>query len=117
MIDASAFRSPSTPRTRSSGSTVPRRGRGGTVGQRDPVRLAAYVFTNDLRRGHRVAHPVEAGMRWLNSHHVRDLRTPFGGGNQSGLGREGGWRSVDFYPEPHIVRVAGGDLPVPRFGS
>ena len=41
--------------------------------------LAAYIWTENLRRGHRVAHRIEAGMLWLNSHNVRDLRTPFGG--------------------------------------
>ena len=69
--------------------------------------LAAYVWTNDLRRGHRVAHRLEAGMVWLNSHNVRDLRTPFGGVKASGLGREGGEHSVDFYTETqHRARRA-----------
>jgi 5-carboxymethyl-2-hydroxymuconic-semialdehyde dehydrogenase len=79
--------------------------------------LAAYIWTNDLRRGHRVAHRIEAGMLWLNSHNVRDLRTPFGGVKASGLGREGGQHSVDFYTETSIVHVALGDTHVPRFGA
>ena len=79
--------------------------------------LAAYIWTNDLRRGHRVAHRVDAGMLWLNSHNVRDLRTPFGGVKQSGLGREGGQHSLDFYTESSIVHVALGDTHVPRFGA
>ena len=55
-------------------------------------------------------------MLWLNSHNVRDLRTPFGGVKASGLGREGGQHSVDFYTEHSIVHVALGDTHVPRFG-
>lgn len=78
--------------------------------------LAAYLWTNDLRRAHRVAAQVDAGMLWVNSHNVRDLRTPFGGVKASGLGREGGTRSIEFYTEPHVVHVAMGDTHVPRFG-
>lgn len=79
--------------------------------------LAGYLWTNDLKRGHRLAHQVEAGMVWLNSHNVRDLRTPFGGIKQSGLGREGGHHSLDFYTDTRIVHVALGDTHVPRFGA
>ena len=79
--------------------------------------LAAYVWTNDLRRGHRLANRIETGMMWLNSHNVRDLRTPFGGVKQSGLGREGGEHSLDFYTDTTIVHVALGDTHVPRFGA
>jgi 5-carboxymethyl-2-hydroxymuconic-semialdehyde dehydrogenase len=82
-----------------------------------PYGLAAYVWTNDLRRGHRFVHRIEAGMIWLNSHNVRDLRTPFGGVKQSGLGREGGEHSLDFYTDTTIVHVALGDTHVPRFGA
>jgi 5-carboxymethyl-2-hydroxymuconic-semialdehyde dehydrogenase len=79
--------------------------------------LAAYIWTENLRRGHRIAHHIEAGMVWLNSHNVRDLRTPFGGVKASGLGREGGQQSLDFYTEISIVQVALGDTHVPRFGT
>jgi 5-carboxymethyl-2-hydroxymuconic-semialdehyde dehydrogenase len=79
--------------------------------------LAAYIWTENLRRGHRVAHRIDAGMLWLNSHNVRDLRTPFGGVKASGVGREGGQHSVDFYTESSIVHVALGDTQVPRFGA
>jgi 5-carboxymethyl-2-hydroxymuconic-semialdehyde dehydrogenase len=79
--------------------------------------LAAYIWTENLRRGHRIAHRIEAGMVWLNSHNVRDLRTPFGGVKASGLGREGGQQSLDFYTEISIVQVALGDTHVPRFGA
>jgi 5-carboxymethyl-2-hydroxymuconic-semialdehyde dehydrogenase len=79
--------------------------------------LAGYVWTSDLRRGHRVAGAVEAGMVWLNSHNVRDLRTPFGGIKQSGVGHEGGHRSLDFYTEERIVHVALDEVHTPRFGA
>ena len=79
--------------------------------------LAAYIWTSDLKRGHRIAHAVESGMVWINSHNIRDLRTPFGGVKASGLGREGGAHSVDFYTESKIVHVALGDVHTPRFGA
>jgi len=79
--------------------------------------LAAYLWTSDLQRAHRVAALVESGMTWINSHNVRDLRTPFGGVKASGLGREGGQHSIDFYTQSRIVHVAMGDTHVPRFGA
>ncbi|MFV8182607.1 5-carboxymethyl-2-hydroxymuconate semialdehyde dehydrogenase [Streptomyces sp. AF1B] len=79
--------------------------------------LAAYIWTSNLKRGHRIAHAVESGMVWVNSHNVRDLRTPFGGVKSSGLGREGGAHSIDFYTESKIVHVALGDVHTPRFGT
>ena len=79
--------------------------------------LAAYIWTGDLSRAHRVAHAVEAGMTWVNSHNVRDLRTPFGGVKASGLGREGGPHSLDFYTESRIVHIPLGDTRVPRLGA
>jgi 5-carboxymethyl-2-hydroxymuconic-semialdehyde dehydrogenase len=78
--------------------------------------LAAYVWTRDLQRGHRMAHGIESGMVWLNAQNVRDLRTPFGGMKQSGIGREGGHYSFEFYCEQKTVHVALGTVPVPRFG-
>jgi 5-carboxymethyl-2-hydroxymuconic-semialdehyde dehydrogenase len=79
--------------------------------------LAAYIWTTDLARAHRVAHAVESGMTWVNSHNVRDLRTPFGGVKASGVGREGGPHSLDFYTESRIVHIPLGDTRVPRFGA
>ncbi|MBA0126612.1 5-carboxymethyl-2-hydroxymuconate semialdehyde dehydrogenase [Haloechinothrix sp. YIM 98757] len=79
--------------------------------------LAAYVWTTDLRRGHRVGASIDAGMVWLNSHNIRDLRTPFGGVKASGLGKEGGERSIDFYTNEHIIHVALGEVHTPRFGA
>ena len=79
--------------------------------------LAAYLWTSDLARAHRLADAVEAGMTWINSHNVRDLRTPFGGVKASGLGREGGSHSLDFYTQSRIVHVPLADTHVPRFGA
>jgi 5-carboxymethyl-2-hydroxymuconic-semialdehyde dehydrogenase len=79
--------------------------------------LAAYLWTRDLARAHRLAGAVQAGMTWINSHNVRDLRTPFGGVKASGLGREGGAHSLDFYTESRIVHVPLADTRVPRFGA
>jgi 5-carboxymethyl-2-hydroxymuconic-semialdehyde dehydrogenase len=81
-----------------------------------PYGLAAYVWTDDIRRGHRVAHAIDAGMCWINSHNVRDLRTPFGGVKASGIGREGGDYAFDFYCDTEIIHVALGSHPIPRLG-
>ncbi|MFJ6653100.1 5-carboxymethyl-2-hydroxymuconate semialdehyde dehydrogenase [Microbacterium sp. NPDC091313] len=79
--------------------------------------LAAYVWTNDLKRAHNVAQAIEAGMVWLNSNNVRDLRTPFGGVKASGLGHEGGYRSIDFYTDQQAVHITLGDAHNPTFGK
>jgi 5-carboxymethyl-2-hydroxymuconic-semialdehyde dehydrogenase len=79
--------------------------------------LAAYVWTNDLRRAHTFAHGIEAGMVWLNSNNVRDLRTPFGGVKASGLGHEGGYRSIDFYTQQQAVHITLGEVHNPTFGK
>ncbi|WP_456788822.1 5-carboxymethyl-2-hydroxymuconate semialdehyde dehydrogenase [Cellulomonas sp. P5_C5] len=79
--------------------------------------LAAYVWTSDLRRAHTFAQAVEAGMVWLNSNNVRDLRTPFGGVKASGLGHEGGYRSIDFYTHQQAVHVTLGEMHHPTFGK
>jgi len=81
-----------------------------------PYGLAAYVWTNDIQRAHRVAHSIDTGMCWINSQNVRDLRTPFGGVKQSGIGREGGDYAFDFYCETEVVQVALGTHQIPRFG-
>ena len=61
--------------------------------------LAAAVWTKDLQRGHRVSKQLEVGVVWVNTWFLRDLRTPFGGIKLSGIGREGGLHSLDFYSE------------------
>ncbi len=75
-----------------------------------PYGLSATVWTKDLDRAHRVAQRVQAGIVWINCWLVRDLRTPFGGMKQSGLGREGGWEAFRFFTEPKnvCVRIASG---------
>ncbi|KSU84772.1 5-carboxymethyl-2-hydroxymuconate semialdehyde dehydrogenase [Fictibacillus enclensis] len=79
--------------------------------------LAGYVWTSDLKRGHRVAGAVEAGMLWVNSQNVRDLRIPFGGSKASGIGREGGHYAFEFYTEMKVVHVAVGDHHIQQFGK
>ncbi len=61
--------------------------------------LSSSIWTSDLARAHRVAAAVEAGIVWVNSWFLRDLRTAFGGAKQSGIGREGGVHSLEFYTE------------------
>ncbi|TLS36883.1 5-carboxymethyl-2-hydroxymuconate semialdehyde dehydrogenase [Pseudalkalibacillus caeni] len=80
--------------------------------------LAGYVWTNDIKRGHRVAQAVEVGMLWINAQNVRDLRVPFGGTKASGIGREGGYYAMfEFYTEPKVIHVAIGDHHIPQFGK
>ena len=67
--------------------------------------LAASVWTNDLRRGHRVAQRMNVGISWVNTWFTRELRSPFGGSGLSGIGREGGESSLHFYTEPTNVCV------------
>lgn len=61
--------------------------------------LASTVFTQDLDKAHRVASKIDSGIVWVNSWFLRDLRTPFGGMKGSGIGREGGHHSLEFYTE------------------
>lgn len=64
-----------------------------------PYGLATSIWTENLARAHRVAAQIEVGITWVNSWFLRDLRTPFGGSKQSGIGREGGVHSMEFYTE------------------
>ena len=70
-----------------------------------PYGLACAIWSGDAARIHRVANRVEAGIIWVNSWFLRDLRTPFGGSKHSGIGREGGVHSVEFYTELRNVCV------------
>ncbi|MDP4164620.1 MAG: aldehyde dehydrogenase [Bacillota bacterium] len=67
--------------------------------------LAGVVWTNDLRRAHRVASQINSGLLWINCWYYRDLRTPFGGSKASGIGREGGRHSFEFYTEAKTITL------------
>jgi aminomuconate-semialdehyde/2-hydroxymuconate-6-semialdehyde dehydrogenase len=68
--------------------------------------LAASIWTRDVARSFRMGTSIQAGIVWVNSWFLRDLRTPFGGSKQSGIGREGGVHSMEFYTELRNVCVA-----------
>ena len=67
--------------------------------------LSATLWTNDLQRAHRMANDIDAGIVWINSWLVRDLRTPFGGVKASGVGREGGWDALRFFTEAKNIFI------------
>ena len=67
--------------------------------------LAASIWTTNLKRGHRVAQQMNVGITWVNCWFLRDLRTPFGGAGLSGIGREGGMHSLNFYSELNNICV------------
>jgi 5-carboxymethyl-2-hydroxymuconic-semialdehyde dehydrogenase len=79
--------------------------------------LTGYVWTNDLTRALRVADRLEAGMIWVNSENVRHLPTPFGGVKASGIGRDGGDWSFDFYMETRNTAFALGHHKIQRLGA
>ncbi len=79
--------------------------------------LAGYVWTENLSRAHRVANALEAGMIWVNSQNVRHLPSPFGGSKDSGIGRDGGDYSFDFYMETKNICIATGQHRIPRLGA
>lgn len=69
--------------------------------------LASSIWTTNLKRAHRVAEKIEAGIVWVNCWLLRDLRTPFGGVKASGVGREGGWEAMRFFTEAKNVCIKG----------
>lgn len=71
-----------------------------------PYGLAAMIWTENLNRAHRLSERVEAGIVWVNCWLERDLRTPFGGVKQSGIGREGGAEAMRFFTEPKNISIA-----------
>jgi 5-carboxymethyl-2-hydroxymuconic-semialdehyde dehydrogenase len=79
--------------------------------------LSSYVWTENIGRAHRVAAAVEAGMCFVNSQNVRDLRQPFGGTKASGTGREGGTWSYEVFLEPKNVAVSLGSHHIPKWGA
>jgi len=87
-----------------------------TLANDNPYGLAAYVWTDNDARVHRLARGIEAGMVFVNSQNVRDLRQPFGGIKASGVGREGGEFSFEVFTEMKNVCISLGKHPIPRWG-
>ncbi|MCA9986690.1 MAG: aldehyde dehydrogenase family protein, partial [Anaerolineales bacterium] len=79
--------------------------------------LTAYIWTSDVTRALKFSHDVEAGMIWVNSQNVRHLPTPFGGMKSSGIGRDGGDYSFDFYMETKNISIALGKHRIARLGT
>lgn len=82
-----------------------------------PYGLTGYVWTDDLTRAMRVTERLEAGMIWVNSENVRHLPTPFGGVKASGIGRDGGDWSFEFYMEQKHIGFATGHHKITRLGA
>ena len=78
--------------------------------------LASYIWTQDIGKAHRLARGIEAGMVFINSQNVRDLRQPFGGVKASGTGREGGEYSFEVFAEIKNVCISMGSHHIPRWG-
>ncbi|EBX4817116.1 5-carboxymethyl-2-hydroxymuconate semialdehyde dehydrogenase, partial [Salmonella enterica subsp. enterica serovar Newport] len=79
--------------------------------------LSAYVWTSDVTRAFRFTDALEAGMIWVNSENVRHLPTPFGGVKSSGIGRDGGDWSFDFYMETKNVAFVNSAHSIPKLGG
>ena len=79
--------------------------------------LTAYIWTKDVGRAHRIARDVDAGMVWVNSQNVRHLPTPFGGVKYSGIGRDGGEYSFEFYMETKNISIAYDTHSIPKLGK
>ena len=79
--------------------------------------LAGYVWTNDVSRAFRVSNALDAGMIWVNSENVRHLPSPFGGMKASGIGRDGGDYSFDFYMETKNIAFATAEHRIPKLGG
>ncbi|MEX0967899.1 MAG: aldehyde dehydrogenase [Bacteroidia bacterium] len=70
-----------------------------------PYGLSATIWTSNLKRAHNLAHRLDSGIIWVNTWLLRDLRTPFGGMKQSGVGREGGYDALNFFSETRNVCI------------
>lgn len=79
--------------------------------------LAGYLWTDDIKQAMRISDAMEAGMIWVNSENTRHLPTPFGGVKQSGIGRDGGDWSFDFYMETKNIAFATTDHHIPKLGG
>ena len=88
-----------------------------TIANDIPYGLTGYVWTNDLTRAMRFTNQLEAGMIWVNSENVRHLPTPFGGVKASGIGRDGGDWSFEFYMEQKHIAFATGQHKIMRLGA
>lgn len=88
-----------------------------SIANDSPFGLAAYIWTNNIGLGHRLAHMLETGMVWVNSENNRHLPSPFGGTKESGIGRDGGDYSFDFYMETKNICIALGTHKIPTLGS
>lgn len=75
--------------------------------------LAAGVFTNDIRRGHRVIHQLQAGTCWINNYNITPIELPFGGNKQSGQGRENSLAAIQYYTQLKSVYVELGNVDSP----
>ena len=82
-----------------------------------PYGLTGYVWANDLARALRFTNELEAGIIWVNPPNVRHLPTPLGGVKASGIGRDGGDWSFDFYMEQKHIGFATGHHHIPRLGA
>ncbi len=100
-------------------TAIPFRDEADALAQANDTRygLAAYLWTADSDRAHRLSLALEVGMIWVNSQNVRHLPTPFGGMKASGIGRDGGDYSFDFYMETKNVSVATAEHRIPRLGT
>ncbi len=79
--------------------------------------LTAYLWTRDIQRALRMTQDLEAGMMWVNSENIRHLPTPFGGMKASGIGRDGGDWSFDFYMETVNISLSTADTRIPKLGE
>jgi 5-carboxymethyl-2-hydroxymuconic-semialdehyde dehydrogenase len=78
---------------------------------------AAYIWTSDLQRAHRLAPAIETGGTWVNSHNPKDLQTPIAGERPGRPAAAAGPVNIDFYTQSQTVHIAAGETPVPRFGA